>query len=110
MQKKEKQKLNLFVNYISGRAHNSSVSLFRVNSMASEGLHLFVESGKSEALDELCHIEGGVYDEFTTPPIDAGEGETEAKLFVYYLRSCPQLLCFFIPCQQYGIRGFTFIC
>ena len=51
--------------------------------MASEGLRLFVESGKSEALDELSHIEGGVYDEFTAPPIDAGEGETEAKLFVY---------------------------
>ena len=50
--------------------------------MASEGLRLFVESGKSEALDELSHIEGGAYDEFTAPPIDVGEGETEAKLFV----------------------------
>lgn len=50
--------------------------------MASEGLKVFAESGRSDTLDAQSQGEGGVYDEFNAPPITQGEGRSEAEFFV----------------------------
>jgi hypothetical protein len=65
-----------------GRSHNKSYILFRLGGIASEGLKMFAEDGRSDTLDSQSQGEGGVYDEFNAPPIFSGEGKTEAEFFV----------------------------
>lgn len=75
----------LFVRVIisnAGRSHDKSYILFRLGQRASEGLKVFAEDGRSDALDAQSQGEGGVYDEFNAPPITSGEGRTEAEFFV----------------------------
>ena len=56
--------------------------LFRLGQKASEGLRIFAEQGRSDALDAQTQGEGGVYDEFNAPPVTHGMGRTEAEFFV----------------------------
>ena len=66
----------------AGRSHDKSYVLFRLGQPASDGLKVFVEDGRSDALDAQSQGEGGVYDEFNAPPVTNGEGRTEAEFFV----------------------------
>jgi len=77
-----KMRCGLFFFGSLGRSHDKSYVLFRLGKKASEGLKIFAESGRSDALDAQSQGEGGVYDEFNAPPITAGEGRTEAEFFV----------------------------
>lgn len=49
---------------------------------ASNGIKIFAETGKSDVLDAESQGEGGIYDEFSAPPIPTGAGRTEAEFFV----------------------------
>lgn len=72
---------SLFLGF-TGRSHNKSYILYRLNHKATEGFKSFVENGRSDYLDTQSQGEGGIYDEFNAPPILSGEGRTETEFFV----------------------------
>jgi len=65
-----------------GRSHDAEYRLFRIGHHSTEGFKEFTEKGRSDALDAQSQGEGGIFDEFSGPPVTTGEGRTEAEFFV----------------------------
>ncbi|CAH1155035.1 unnamed protein product [Phaedon cochleariae] len=68
----------------------------------------FVETGRSDVLEEQSQGEGGVYDEFNAPPVPTGAGRTEAEFFVDGNHSKVSLMSRIVPSPDWfiGIDSF----
>lgn len=75
-------RLLIFDFLFTGRSHDRHFKLFRLGQKSSAGIKTFAESGKTDTLEEQSQGEGGVYDEFTAPPVTSGVGRTETDFFV----------------------------
>uniref|UniRef100_T1JDJ4 Spondin domain-containing protein n=1 Tax=Strigamia maritima TaxID=126957 RepID=T1JDJ4_STRMM len=91
-----------------GRSHNKSYTLWRLGSLASEGVKIFTETGKTDVLDAEAQGNGGVYDEFMAAPISIGVGQTQAEFFVDGNHSKVSLMCHLHPSPDWfvGIDSF----
>lgn len=67
---------------VAGRSHNKSFALFHIGEAASDGLKLFSETGQTDSLEAQSQGAGGVYDEFSAPPISSGVGSSRTQFFV----------------------------
>jgi len=65
-----------------GRSHDPEYRLFGIGHSSSQGFKEFAEKGRSDTLDAQSQGEGGIFDEFSGPPVPTGEGRTEAEFFV----------------------------
>lgn len=88
---------------VVGRSHDVSYVLWRLGQEASQGLKVFAETAKSELLDAQAQGEGGIYDEFSAPPIPSGAGKTEAEFFVDGNHSRVSLVSRIIPSPDWII-------
>ncbi|KAG5890356.1 hypothetical protein JTB14_015759 [Gonioctena quinquepunctata] len=82
---------------MESRSHDKSFTLFRLGQRSSAGVKAFVETGRSDILEEQSQGDGGVYDEFNAPPITSGAGRTEAEFFVDGNHSRISLLSRIVP-------------
>ena len=64
-----------------GYSHNGSMSLFRAGSAVSDGVRQFVEKGDTHMLESESN-DLSFLDAVIAPPIEQGEGRTEALVFV----------------------------
>jgi len=64
-----------------GYSHSGDMSLFRAGSSVSDGVRMFVEKGDSDILEEES-ANKTFLDIVIAPPIQEGEGKTEALVFV----------------------------
>ena len=64
-----------------GYSHNGSMSLFRAGSAVSDGVRQFVEKGDTHMMEKES-ADLSFLDAVIAPPIQQGEGRTEALVFV----------------------------
>lgn len=68
--------------FISGQSHNSSYSLYHVGEVARQIIRNFAQYGKMDILVEDGDEDPRVYDQFSTPAVGDGIGETENMVFL----------------------------
>lgn len=97
-----------------GRTHNASFSLFNLGKSASAGVKAFIETGRSDILDQNQRTNSPddiIFDEFNLPPITSGSGRSEGKLFVDGNHSIVSLITRIVPSPDWfiGIDSFQVI-
>lgn len=93
---------------VVGRTHNQNYVLWRLGTIASDGLKDLAENSKSELLDSETQGRGGVFDEFLVPAIQKGVGRSEATFFADGNHSKVSLVSRIVPSPDWfiGIDSF----
>ncbi|XP_013173257.1 PREDICTED: uncharacterized protein LOC106121965 [Papilio xuthus] len=67
---------------VFGQSHNKSYTLFRVGEVAKSSVRNFAQYGKLDTMIMEGEEDPRVYDQFSTPALGTGTGETENLVFV----------------------------
>ncbi|XP_063363039.1 spondin-1-like [Cydia amplana] len=88
---------------VFGQSHSAPYTLFRVGDAARPSVRQFAQYGKLDALVEEGDDEPRVYDQFSSPRIAAGVGETDNTVFVDAEHSMVSLMSRIIPSPDWFI-------
>ncbi|XP_026319193.1 spondin-1-like [Hyposmocoma kahamanoa] len=78
---------------VFGQSHNNSYALYHIGEVARPSIREFAQLGNIDQLMEEGNEETNVYDQFATPALRDGEGETEGLVFVDGEHSLVSLIC-----------------
>ena len=95
-----------------GRSHNGSYNVFSLGKQASAGLKTFIETGRSDVLEQQrTSGDDSIFDEFSIPTIGTGGGRSEGKFFVDGNHSMVSMVARIVPSPDWfiGVDSFQVI-
>lgn len=113
--------LSLFLSLCEGRSHDGAFKMYRLGQPASAALKQFVETGRSDGLEQRSGAESqpgasertgsgssSVLDEFQVPAIQSGAGRSEGRIFVDSNHTLVSLVTRIVPSPDWfvGVDSF----
>lgn len=91
-----------------GMSHDQRYVLFRAGEVADTAVKTFVETGRSDLIDQHAQGKNGVLDAFNTPPIPQGVGMVDSHFFVDGNHSRASLIAKIVPSPDWfvGVDSF----
>lgn len=74
-----------------------------MESYASAGVKLFVETGRSEGVEKEVKDNETIFDEFLLPPIQTGKGASETKFFADSNHTMVSMIARIVPSPDWFV-------